>query len=115
MSGITVQLDTMPAPVMAAHCRGLFEAIGSFFCPIRQGVHLLFTYATRENPSFCSHFLASCLDKRPYNCYKFICSEELLYSDDPDNQAKFEAWHKKKYGCLPKDTSYGRPSEVKGA
>ena len=31
MSGITVQLDTMPAPVMAAHCRGLFEAIGSFF------------------------------------------------------------------------------------
>ena len=58
MSGITVQLDTMPAPVMAAHCRGLFEAIGSFF-------------------------------------------------DDPDNQAKFEAWHKKKYGCLPKDTSYG--------
>ena len=44
MSGITVQLDTMPAPVMAAHCRGLFEAIGSFF-------------------------------------------------DDPDNQAKFEAWH----------------------
>ena len=56
MSGITVQLDTMPAPVMAAHCRGLFEAIGSFF-------------------------------------------------DDPDNQAKFEAWHKKKYGCLPKDTS----------
>lgn len=47
MSGITVQLDTMPAPVMAAHCRGLFEAIGSFF-------------------------------------------------DDPDNQAKFEAWHKKK-------------------
>lgn len=51
MSGITVQLDTMPAPVMAAHCRGLFEAIGSFF-------------------------------------------------DDPDNQAKFEAWHKKKYGCI---------------
>ena len=50
----------------AAHCRGLFEAIGSFF-------------------------------------------------DDPDNQAKFEAWHKKKYGCLPKDTSYGRPSEAKGA
>lgn len=31
MSGITVQLDTMPTPVMAAHCRGLFEAIGSFF------------------------------------------------------------------------------------
>ena len=46
MSGITVQLDTMPAPVMAAHCRGLFEAIGSFF-------------------------------------------------DDPDNQAKFEAWHRR--------------------
>lgn len=66
MSGITVQLDTMPAPVMAAHCRGLFEAIGSFF-------------------------------------------------DDPDNQAKFEAWHKKKYGCLPKETSYGRPAEAKGA
>lgn len=24
-------LNAMPAPVMAAHCRGLFEAIGSFF------------------------------------------------------------------------------------
>lgn len=66
MSGITVQLDTMPTPVMAAHCRGLFEAIGNFF-------------------------------------------------DDPDNQAKFEAWHIKKYGCLPKETSYGRPLEAKGA
>lgn len=37
------------------------------------------------------------------------------FFDDPDNQAKFEAWHKKKYGCLPKETSYGRPSEAKGA
>ena len=34
------------------------------------------------------------------------------FFDAPRNQAKFEAWHIKKYGYPPKETSYGKAVEI---